>query len=145
MPVVVPAGAALLSVIQPEQEVTWNQGGVYYGGRIRRITPTDHWRTDYITLDIECQDFTSLLNDEICTSARSVVETDAQRISWLLQTFDRRGISARNVQTLYSNMPSQDFTGMTLTAAITAVLAFSGGLFYVDDFKDLHTFLSENL
>jgi hypothetical protein len=145
MPVVVAPGSALLALIQPEMEVTWNQGGVYYAGRIRAITPRDEWRADYIELDIECQDYTSLLNDEICTSARSVVETDAQRISWLLQSFDRRGISARNVQTLYSSMPAQDFTGMTLTAAITAVLAFSGGGFYVDDFKDLHTFIAENL
>ncbi len=146
MPIVVAPGLALLAQIQPEMEVTYSENGVYYAGRIHTITPADYWRADYLTLDVECQDYTSLLVDDICTSARSVPETDAQRISWLLQNFDRHGISAHHVQTLYSNMPNQDFTGLTLTAAITAVLAFSGGVFYVDDFKDLHTFVAtENL
>jgi hypothetical protein len=137
---------AALAGVTVEQEVTFNKGGVTYAGRIRTITPED-LRPIGLALNIECQDFTSLLAESICAFSnaytnpvRTTVETDQARIAWLLQSYDRYGISASHVQTLTASMPAQDFTGMTLNDAIKAVLEFGNGSFYVDFAKDLHTF-----
>src|SRR6266508_4123640 len=141
-------GGALANV-DIEQEVTFNVAGFQYAGRVRNVTPDD-LRPGLIGLDVECQDFTILLVDDICAYAnvyadpvRSVVETDMQRINWLLQSWGRDGVTAYNVQALYASMPAQDFTDMSLFDAIKAVLKFGGGAFYVDFAKDLHTFVSE--
>ncbi len=143
----VPAEQVLIRAVAVEQDVNWNVGGVIYGGLIRAITPEDRNRTDYLVINVECQDYTALLAGSICAYSnpytnplRSVIETDAQRIAWLLQSYDRYGITAYHVQPLTASMPPQDFTGMTLTDAIKAVLAFGNGSFYVDVFKDLHAF-----
>jgi hypothetical protein len=138
-----------LANVRVEQEATLNKGGVLYAGLVRTITPVDDRPTSW-ALDVECQDFTTFLNESICAwsnaytnPVRTNPETDAQRISWLLQSYDRYGITASHVQTLTSSMPPQDFTGMSLTEAIKKVLEFGNGSFYVDFAKDLHTFTSE--
>lgn len=147
------APAAALAAIRVEQELTWNRDGVQYAGRVRSAIPDDQiLASANVTLTVECQDFTTLLDADICAIAlsapqinpnRAVVESDLQRIGWLLQSFGRQGVSLHHVQQNYASVPATDYTGMTLRDAVKSVLAYSGGSYYVDYGKDLHCFIDE--
>jgi len=147
------SGKILSNVPVAEQEVTWNRDGVQYAGRIRSVDPVERFTAgDWMRLRLDCQDLTTLLDLDICAPSdsppqisgyRPVVETDAQRIQWLLNSFGKQGVTTRHVQTNYATVPVVDYTGKTLREAIKSVLAYSGGSFYVDNARDLHCFTDE--
>src|ERR1051325_7807144 len=142
-----------LAAITVEQELTYNRDGVLYAGIVRAVTPTDQVTASAnVTLTIDAQDFTTLLDRDICAYAssapqvspvRSIIESDLQRIGWLVQSFGRRGLTLHHGQQNYSSVPAKDYSGMTLKGAIKDVLSFSGGSFYVDSARDLHCFIDE--
>jgi len=143
---------SLLNMVKVEQDLTWSREGVQYAGRIRSIDPTDQVIAGLTTLDISCQDLTSVLDADLCAFAvsapqvspmRTVTETDTQRIQWLLNSFGKQGVAARHVRQNYATVPATDYTGKTLREAIKSVLAFSGADFYVDNARDLHAFIDE--
>lgn len=145
--------AATMALVRVEQELTYNRDGVTYAGRIRSVIPEDQiLASANRTLTIECQDFTTLLDRDICAFAvsapqvnpnRAVIESDVQRLGWLLQSFGRQSVTLHHVLQNYATVPATDYTGMTLRKAVESVLAYSGASYYVDFAKDLHCYLDE--
>lgn len=120
---------------------------IAFRGYIRNLRRSNEARVGRTIFEIDCQDTTSLLNDDIVIGpygARAVAETDKQRLAWLLGQWGTKGITVgANVQVLVASMPADDYTGKTLAEAVTMVLAVSGANYYVDTSLALHTFLTE--
>ena len=146
--------AAGTAVVLPECATRVTDGAtVIFRGKVKkRGKVEERLRTREKWYAITCQDATSLLVDDIIDTGgvRSTAESDAARIVWLVSTFGSKGVTAALVagggfiQSLYgSNLPEQDFTGLSLYAAIGEVLKFSGGNIYVDTALALHHFSTE--
>lgn len=139
--------------IDPEDIVRVEHDGVeVFEGPIKRRTYSRFGRTASRVIAVACADYNQLLDaDVIDTAHRSVAESDKERITWLVQTFGTKGITAGvEVQELLAAMPGgedgrpeQDFSGKTLRDAIDQVAKITGGRFYVDSQKRLHYFASE--
>lgn len=154
IPIWDPTGALSLT---NELAVRFTHDGVeFFEGFVRRIRRSDHEgrSTGPRIATLECQDFTTLLDDDVIDTAyRSAAESDKQRVTWLVQTFGTRGVTAgAEVQQLLASMPpgsdnrpEQDFGGKTLRRAIEQVAAISGATFYVDYDKKLHYFSTESV
>lgn len=137
--------------ILPEHEITFTDGGTrIFAGFVRRRIRLDSGVSSFRRYRIECQDYTTLLADDIvddfASAQRVAVESDATRIAWLFSTFGTKGITVGgSVQTITASMPGQDFYGLDLHQAMTLIASVSGGSFHVDFLagRNLHYFASE--
>jgi hypothetical protein len=114
---------------------------ILFCGAIRSVHPTDIGNPGNIALTLGCQDLTFLAADVIidptvASGIRTTVESDAARISWLFTTFfvsDFAAVdSATDVDTFVLTMPDQDFTGMTLAAAMDEIAKVTGADWWLD-------------
>ncbi len=123
-------------------------GSKVFAGIVRVRRKTDTGVSGQLKFEIECQDFTTLLGDDVVpfgSGVRTTTESDKARITWLFSTFGTRGIAiGASVVQLRATMPSaQDFGGKNLHECLTMIAAVTGGSFYVDFDKVLHYFNSE--
>lgn len=147
--------AAGTATILPECGLRVTDGAVVmFRGKIKKrgkvdvpTSPRSKWYT------VTAQDATTLLTDDICDTGavRSVAESDAARIVWIVSTFGTKGVTAAltggggYVQSLTgTQMPEQDYTGLNVYEAIGEVLKLSGGYIYVDTSLALHHFATES-
>lgn len=135
-------------VIDAEDEIQFTDTGVKsFAGIARRITKTDNGFSIQRVYGVECQDFNTLLDDDVVDvgGLRQTVESDKARITWLFATYGTRGvvIGTAVVQLAATIAGDQDFTGMTLHQALSAIASITGGSFYVDYDKVLHYYTSE--
>lgn len=138
-----------------ENTVRVTRNGVeMFEGIVRTVEQTDPgWSTGTKLYTLNCQDYTTLLDDDVIDTAfRSVSESDAARVTWLINTFGTRGVTAgAEVQTVLASMPAgddgrpeQDFSGKSLREAMDQVAKISGASFYVDYDKKAHWFATES-
>lgn len=135
--------AGTLAVASEEIVRITDAGGEVFEGPIRTLTKRSlNDKTTGRRYSVHCQDYNGLLGDDVVTAGvRKTVESDKQRIEWLVSTFGTKGVTAgANVSTIVASMPEQDFTGMTLEEAIGEVETITGGLHFTDFDKDLHSF-----
>ena len=103
--------------------------------------------------DIVARDYTDLLGQDVIDVAfRSTTESDKARVTWLIQTWGFKGVTAGTevIQTLATmppgedGSPEQDFSGKSLQRAIEQIEKITGAEHYVDFYKRLHYFTSES-
>ncbi len=119
---------------------------ILFAGLIRNLKRVNYSLGSHVRYLIDCQDYTTLAADNVITTAgiSGVIGTDRARIADLFASFGTKGIVIGiYVQTLVSSMPQQNYQGKTLAEALDMILAISGGAWYVDYSKQLHTFLGE--
>jgi hypothetical protein len=135
--------------ILTEHEISLTDGGVLaFAGYVRSRTRTDRGVSGERVYEIECQDYTTALGDDVCDTAAAVrpaAESDKTRIAALGTAFGSRGIvySGTPVVQLKASMPAFDYTGLNLHQCLTAICKVTGGSFYVGFDKQLHYFNSE--
>lgn len=138
-----PPGAFSVAV---EDEVILGVGSDrFYAGKVRNLKEKSYQFDNWIVIDVDCQDYTTLLSDDVIDTNgvydATLSSGDKARIEDLITTFGTKGVTAgAEVLELRATMPTQDFTGKTLAEAIADVLKLSDGQFYVDYDKKLHTF-----
>lgn len=148
--------AAGTAVVLPEAGIRSKDGAVtIFRGKIKKRGKTDPGgpaAARVKTYDISAQDMTCVLADDVIEAGviRPAGESDADRLIWLVTTYGTKGVTAAApgsggfVQTIYgSTLPEQDFSGLSLYAAINEVLKFGGGEVYVDFNLALHHFATE--
>lgn len=134
-----------------EHEITLTDGGVTaFAGYIRVCKKADRGVSTQRVYEIEAQDYTTALGDDVIDSAsglRANGESDKARIAALGTAFGTRGISfgTASVVQLRAVMPDQDFRGLNLHQALSEICKITGGSFYVGFDKVLHYFNSEAL
>lgn len=120
-----------------------------FEGPVRRTDSTDHGPgTSGRVLAFTAQGYTVLLDDDpvIGTQITLAGQTDAAIVEWLVETFGTKGVTVGSeVATTFTGMPSIDFTGLSLTAALGKVGEITGATFYVDSDLRLHYFVTEAL
>jgi len=136
--------------IDPEDEIVATDGGTrIFAGFVRRRTRKDSGVSSFRRYRIECQDYTTLLADDVVDdpgAQRTNGESDSARIAWLFSTFGSKGITVGGfVKTLRAVMPDQDFYGLNLHQCLTLIARATGGSFHVDFLvgRNLHYFDSE--
>ena len=101
---------------------------------------------------ITAGDYSDLLEFDVVPRVwRSAVETDKERITWLIETYGTHGVTCGDeVQEVIGTMPAgadgrpeQEFGPSTLAEAIGKVLKLTGGQVYVDYQKRAHHFIDE--
>ncbi|MBA2439585.1 MAG: hypothetical protein H0V50_02795 [Thermoleophilaceae bacterium] len=138
--------AGTISIVT-EHEMLLMDGAVKaFAGYVRSRRRMDRGVSSQRVYEIECQDYTTLLGDDLCDAAAAVRtnETDKARITALFTAFGTRGVViGASVVQLRATMPDVDYTGLTLHECLSAICAITGGSFYVDFDKVLHYFDSE--
>ena len=140
-----------------EWAVRINDGGVKaFEGKIKNpersdsgLGPTASVKKYY---DVECQDNSSYLTDDVIDDAgglRTTVETDQARVVWLITTYSRfltaavpAGGYVQQVKT--GNMPDQDLRYLNLWEALEEVCKITGARFYVDEYARVHYLSAES-
>lgn len=136
--------------IDEEDEIVFTDGGTkVFAGYIRQLGQTDEGRSTARVYECVCQDYTSSLSDDVVDVAtfRDGNESDKALITYLFSTFGTKGIVvSTEVQTLRATMGvGQEFFGLSLHEAMTAIEKIVGASFYVDFDKRLHHYVSESL
>jgi hypothetical protein len=102
--------------------------------------------------DVTATDYTALLDMDVVPRCwRSVVETDKERLTWLIQTYGTHGITCGDeVQEIIGQMPGgadgkpeQEFGPSGLREAASKITALTGGKLNVDYSLRLHHFIDE--
>lgn len=135
--------------LEQQYVVNWfrpdGDGQLDFAGNVAIVRKRGYDRPDNVLYEVECQDYTTLLSRDVVDTGGvyNSGESDAARIANLVATYSNfADLDATNeVQTLVTVMPTQDFTGKTLTEAIDMVLEQSGGDWYVDFDQKIHTFI----
>ena len=121
---------------------TWD---VQFTGNVSVLRKEGYDRAGNVRYQLECQDYTTLLSRNVIDTGGvySGGESDADRINAIIGTFSDFGDldATTYVQTLVDVMPSQDFTGKTISEAMDMILSHSGGTWYIDFNQVLHTFI----
>lgn len=136
---------ANLAGFQPEQEVIWSDRGVrLFGGLLKVRTPSDVSRRDWLVLDCECQDFSSILDAIIIPDGglHCAGDSDEARVRWLVDTYgSAAGLTDIHVYETMTPLPEVDYRGMTLREALKSITDLTGAVCFVDDEKDVHYLL----
>jgi hypothetical protein len=139
--------------INPQNEdsvVLVDTGVTIFGGYVRRRIRKDLNTSGIRVVELECQDYNSDPSDDpvpLGTGPRTTAETDQARVRWLFATFGTRGVDATTAacQVVFgSNLPTQDFDGMSLAQAMDEICKISGAQWYVDYNHKLHYFKTES-
>lgn len=137
---------ALTLALESEVIITAD-GTRVFGGLLRRIDPVVIGAGASRSFDLDCQDFASLLSDDIAwgtAARRRTAETDKARITWLLSTWGDKGVTVgAEVKTVESDMEPMDLRGRTLAECLDAICEETGATWYVDRQKRLHYFAAE--
>lgn len=134
--------------IAPEAEVVITRDGEReFGGLVRDRGRTLIGDTGKRMYQLTCQDFSSLLSDDVVdgtSGRRRTDETDKARITWLLSNWGTKGITVGDdVQAIETSMEPGDYRGLTLAEALDRIGEETGATWYVDAHKRLHYFRTE--
>lgn len=132
-----------------------DDGEVLFEGLIDGVKHSDEGQPGSPVVHvITAGDYSDLLEFDVVPRVwRSAVETDKERITWLIETFGTHGVTCGDeVQEVIGLMPGgadgrpeQEFGPSSLAEAIGVVLKLTGGQVYVDYQKRAHHFIDETI